>query len=165
MKNALKITLKPNEKIYLNGAVIRVDRKVTIELLNDVQFLLESHVLQIDEASTPLRQLYFILQVMLMNPTGANDAYDMFRRSLPLMIASFSDPEISGTLKHIDRMVGEGHVYEALKAIRGLYPLESRVLGENDCMPAEERQASARKPETAFERRDAPNRRTAGAAR
>ncbi len=121
MKNTLKISLKPNEKIYLNGAVIRVDRKVTIELLNDVQFLLESHVLQIDEASTPLRQLYFILQVMLMNPTGANDAYEMFRRSLPLMIASFSDPEITGTLKHIDRMVGEGHVYEALKAIRGLY--------------------------------------------
>jgi flagellar protein FlbT len=132
MKNTLKISLKPNEKIYLNGAVIRVDRKVTLELLNDVQFLLESHVLQIDEASTPLRQLYFILQVMLMNPTGANDAYEMFRRSLPLMIASFSDPEISGTLKHIDRMVGEGHVYEALKAIRGLYPLEQKALGGND---------------------------------
>ena len=74
MKNTLKISLKPNEKIYLNGAVIRVDRKVTIELLNDVQFLLESHVLQTDEASTPLRQLYFILQVMLMNPTGADEA-------------------------------------------------------------------------------------------
>ena len=46
MKNTLKISLKPNEKIYINGAVIRVDRKVTIELLNDVQFLLESHVMQ-----------------------------------------------------------------------------------------------------------------------
>ena len=141
MKNTLKISLKPNEKIYLNGAVITVDRKVTIELLNDVQFLLESHVLQIDDASTPLRQLYFILQVMLMNPTGANDAYEMFRRSLPLMIASFSDPEISGTLKQIDRMVGEGHVYEALKAIRGLYPLESKALGENDDAPAGQSQS------------------------
>ena len=157
MKNTLKISLKPNEKIYLNGAVITVDRKVTIELLNDVQFLLESHVLQIDDASTPLRQLYFILQVMLMNPTGANDAYEMFRRSLPLMIASFSDPEISGTLKQIDRMVGEGHVYEALKAIRGLYPLESKALGENDDAPtgqsqsgqhqAGQRQAGQTRPE------------------
>ncbi len=135
MKNTLKISLKPNEKIYLNGAVIRVDRKVTLELLNDVQFLLESHVLQLDEASTPLRQLYFILQVMLMNPTGASEAYEMFRRSLPLMLASFADPEITGTLKHIDQMVGEGHVYEALKAIRSLYPLERQALGENDDMP------------------------------
>lgn len=143
MKNTLKISLKPNEKIYLNGAVIRVDRKVTLELLNDVQFLLESHVLQLDEASTPLRQLYFILQVMLMNPTGANDAHDLFRRSLPLMLASFSDPEITGTLKHIDQMVGEGHVYEALKALRGLYPLERRALSENDDNPPEELQARA----------------------
>jgi flagellar protein FlbT len=138
MKNTLKISLKPNEKIYLNGAVIRVDRKVTLELLNDVQFLLESHVLQIDEASTPLRQLYFILQVMLMNPSGAGDAYEMVRRSLPLMLASFSDPEITGTLKHIDQMVGEGHVYEALKAIRSLYPIERKALSDNDDQPSSE---------------------------
>lgn len=132
MKNTLKISLKPNEKIYLNGAVVKVDRKVTLELLNDVQFLLEGHVLQLDQASTPLRQLYFILQVMLMNPSGATQAYEMFRKSLPLMLASFDDEQIRGTLKHIDRMVGEGHVYEALKAIRSLYPLESQALGEND---------------------------------
>jgi len=139
MKNTLKISLKPNEKIYLNGAVITVDRKVTIELLNDVQFLLESHVLQIDDASTPLRQLYFILQVMLMNPTGATQAYEMFRKTLPLMLASFAEPEICGALKQVDRMVGEGHVFEALKAIRSLYPLEKRALGENDDVPAGDR--------------------------
>jgi len=143
MKNTLKISLKPNEKIYLNGAVIRVDRKVTLELLNDVQFLLESHVMQLEAASTPLKQLYFILQVMLMNPTGANDAHDLFRRSLPLMLAGFSDPEITGTLKHIDQMVGEGHVYEALKALRGLYPLERRALSENDDAPPEAWQVRA----------------------
>jgi hypothetical protein len=71
MTSALKISLKPNEKIYINGAVVRVDRKVTVELMNDVQFLLESHVIQAEDASTPLKQLYFILQVMLMNPPGA----------------------------------------------------------------------------------------------
>lgn len=143
MKNTLKISLKPNEKIYINGAVIKVDRKVTLELLNDVQFLLQSHVLQIEEASTPLRQLYFILQVMLMTPSGAHEAYDMFRKSLPLMLASFEDEEIRSTLKQVDRMVGEGHVYEALKAIRSLYPLERQVLGHNDDVPAEDRPMAA----------------------
>ena len=139
MKNTLKISLRPGEKIYINGAVIRVDRKVSLELLNDVQFLLESHVLQLNEASTPLRQLYFILQVMLMNPTGATQAYEMFRKTLPLMLASFAEPEICGALKQVDRMVGEGHVFEALKAIRSLYPLEKRALGENDDLPAGDR--------------------------
>ena len=46
MSQTLRITLKANEKIYINGAVIRADRKVSLELLNDVQFLLENHVLQ-----------------------------------------------------------------------------------------------------------------------
>lgn len=139
MTNTLKISLKPNEKIYINGAVIRVDRKVTVELMNDVQFLLESHVIQAEEASTPLRQLYFILQVMLMNPAGADEAREMFRRSLPLFLASFEDAEICGTLKQIDRMVGEDHIYEALKAIRSLYPLERRALGGNDDVPGASR--------------------------
>ncbi|MDX8498722.1 flagellar biosynthesis repressor FlbT [Mesorhizobium sp. VK4C] len=132
MTNTLKISLKPNEKIYINGAVIRVDRKVSIELMNDVQFLLESHVIQADQASTPLRQLYFIVQIMLMNPSGASEARDMFRRSLPMLIASFDNQEICSGLKQIDRMVGEDHIYEALKAIRALYPLERQALNGNE---------------------------------
>jgi flagellar protein FlbT len=135
MTNTLKISLKPNEKIYINGAVIRVDRKVTIELMNDVQFLLESHVIQADQASTPLRQLYFIVQIMLINPAGAAEARDMFRRSLPMLIASFDNQDICNSLKQIDRMVGEDEIYEALKAIRALYPLERRALEDNDDIP------------------------------
>jgi flagellar protein FlbT len=137
MNNSLKLSLKPNEKLYVNGAVIRVDRKVTVELLNDVQFLLENHVLQPEEASTPLKQLYFILQIMLMNPQGAVDARDMFRRSLPLMLANFTDEQIRGTLKNVDRMVGEDKIYEALRAIRSLYPLERNILfgHDDDTMP------------------------------
>lgn len=130
-KSTLKLSLKPGERIYLNGAVIRVDRKVTLELLNDVQFLLESHVLQAEDASTPLKQLYFVAQIMLINPQGAGEAREMFRHSLPLLLASFHNERIRSTLKDVDRMVGEGHVYEALKAIRSLYPLERLAL-END---------------------------------
>ncbi|MGO4833989.1 flagellar biosynthesis repressor FlbT, partial [Rhizobiaceae sp. 2RAB30] len=119
MKNTLKISLRANEKIYLNGAVIRPDRKVSIELLNDVQFLLESHVMQPQNASTPLRQLYFMTQVMLINPDGAAEARAMFRKSLPLLLTSYSDEQIKTALKYVDQLVSEGHVYEALKVIRG----------------------------------------------
>ena len=128
MKSTLKISLKANEKIYLNGAVIRADRKVTIDLLNDVQFLLESHVLQASEASAPLRQLYFMVQIMLMDPKGATEAREMFRKSLPLMLATFEDPQICAALKQVDALVSEGEVYEALKTIRSLYPLEAKVM-------------------------------------
>ena len=136
MKNTLKISLKANEKIYINGAVVRVDRKTTIELLNETQFLLESHVLQPEEASTPLRQLYFILQIVLMNPGNAEQGREMFRQSLPLLLESFRNEHILSSLKHVDRLVGEGHVYDALKTIRGLYGLEDEILSSGRTMPA-----------------------------
>ena len=132
MKNTLKITLKANEKIYVNGAVIRADRKVSLEFLNDVQFLLEGHVLQPEDATTPLRQLYFIVQIILMNPEGAGEAREMLRKSMPMLLACFSDEHMLSSLKHIDRLVNEGHVYDALKALRGLYVLEQRILNAGE---------------------------------
>ena len=136
MKNTLKITLKANEKIYINGAVVKVDRKVSLELLNDVQFLLEGHVLQPEAATTPLRQLYFIIQIILMNPQGAPEAREMLRRSMPLLLASFSDEHVLSSLKNIDRMVNEGHVFDALKALRTLYPREAAILASHGGKPA-----------------------------
>jgi flagellar biosynthesis repressor protein FlbT len=130
MKSTFKITLKANEKLYVNGAVIRSDRKVSLEFLNDVQFLLESHVLQAEDANTPLRQLYFIVQVMQMNPGAAEEARAMFRRSLPLLMACFTDARILGDLKQVDRLVSEDNVFEALKTIRQLYGIEAEILAK-----------------------------------
>ena len=65
---SLKLSLRAGERLFLNGAVLRVDRKTQVELLNDVTFLLESHVMQAADTKTPLRQLYFILQMMLIDP-------------------------------------------------------------------------------------------------
>ena len=129
MKNTLKITLKPGEKIYVNGAVIRTDRKVSLEFLNDVQFLLENHVMQPEAARTPLRQLYFIIQIMLMSPQEADDARAMFRKSLPRLIDSFTSDAIKADLKQIDQLVTEGQVYDAMKMLRGLFPREDNILG------------------------------------
>ncbi|TCD16219.1 flagellar biosynthesis repressor FlbT [Oricola cellulosilytica] len=131
MKSSFKIFLKANERIFINGAVLRVDRKVSLELLNDVQFLLENHVLQAEDASTPLRQLYFIVQVMVMSPSDKETALPLFRESLPALINTFSDQTILSDLKHVDRLVREERYYEALKTIRGLYDIEAEILGNN----------------------------------
>ncbi len=128
MSGTLKITLKPNEKLYINGAVIRADRKVSLEFLNDVQFLLENHVMQPENASTPLKQLYFIVQIMLMTPTGAEEARKLFRDTLPKLLSAYADAQILATLKHVDALVSEDRAYEALKAIRGLYRVEEAIL-------------------------------------
>ena len=128
MSQTLRITLKANEKIYINGAVIRADRKVSLELLNDVQFLLENHVLQPEDANTPLKQLYFIVQVMLMNPGEGDAPRHLFRKTLPPLLTAFSDPHVLSTLKHVDQLVAEDRTYDALKSIRSLFVLEREIL-------------------------------------
>ena len=67
----MNITLRAGERFFINGAVIRIDRKASIELLNEVTFLLENHVMQAEEATTLVRQIYFAVQIMLMDPTAA----------------------------------------------------------------------------------------------
>ena len=67
----LRLSLRAGERIFVNGAVMRVDRKTSLELLNDVTFLLESHVMQAADAKTPIRQLYFLVQMMLIDPADA----------------------------------------------------------------------------------------------
>ncbi|MDF1610115.1 flagellar biosynthesis repressor FlbT [Hoeflea sp. YIM 152468] len=128
MKSSLRISLKAGERIFINGAVLRVDRKVALEFLNDVTFLLENHVLQPEQATTPLKQLYFIVQMMLINPEGAGQAMHMFRKSVVMLLTCFKNEEVLTELKHIDGMVTQGRAFEALKAIRALYPTEEQIL-------------------------------------
>ena len=69
MSRSISLNLRARERIFVNGAVLKVDRKVSLELLNDATFLLEAHVLQAEQATTPVRRLYFIAQAMLTKPS------------------------------------------------------------------------------------------------
>lgn len=124
----MKISLRAGEKVYVNGAVLRVDRKVSLEFMNDVSFLLESHVLQADQTTTPLRQLYFAAQIMLINPAIKDEANRSFKRMLASLLAIFENQQMLKELKLIDEMVCNDRVFEALKSIRLLYALEAQIL-------------------------------------
>jgi len=132
----MNITLRAGEKLYINGAVIRVDRKATIELLNDVTFLLENHVMQADQATTPLRQIYFAVQVMLMDPGARAAATTLSRRLLETALRAFENPLIIAGLTAIAVQIDRGRNFEALKALRALFPLEEKEMHPNG-KPAE----------------------------
>jgi flagellar protein FlbT len=133
----MRISLRSGEKIYINGAVLRVDRKVSLELLNDATFLLEAHVMRPEDATTPLKQLYFIVQLMLMDPADGA-AREMFERSIVLMLASYDNAEIVGGLQSIDKLVGAKRTFDALKAIRNLFSIEAKIMtGEKISVPTQ----------------------------
>ena len=124
----MNISLRADERIYINGAVLRVDRKVSLELLNDVTFLLESHVMQAAEATTPLRQIYFVVQIMLMDPTAAASATPLARSLIESALGAYRAPDLTGGLRSIDASLLRGRNFEALKALRALFPLEDKEL-------------------------------------
>ncbi|MBU1211197.1 MAG: flagellar biosynthesis repressor FlbT [Alphaproteobacteria bacterium] len=136
MTSTLKIHLRRNERLFVNGAVLRADRKVTIEFLNDVVFLLESHVLQEEQADTPLRQLYFMLQHILIEPGSADTARAMYRQSFELVRKHFESEMVVAGLAEADAMVRSDRVFEAMKIIRRLFSIEDSILSSDALLAA-----------------------------
>ncbi|WAP71249.1 flagellar biosynthesis repressor FlbT [Jiella pelagia] len=126
----MRISLRAGERIFVNGAVLKVDRKTTLEFLNDVTFLLESHVMQAEQAKTPMRQLYFIVQMMLMDPNSIQAAMALFERAHPAMLKTYSNRDIIDGLLEVEELIGRGRNFEALKRVRSMIPLEDQILGE-----------------------------------
>lgn len=132
MSGSMRIWLRPGEKIYLNGAVLKADRKVALELLNDATFLLESHVIQPENARTPLRQLYFVVQAMLIEPAGAAAAKTLFEPMIAATRGAFLNADIRTGLDSVGRLVGGDRPFEALRTLRGLFPLEAAILAGDE---------------------------------
>ena len=130
MKNVLHISLRPGERIYVNGAVLKVDRKVSIEFLNDVTFLLEQHVLRPEDTRTPLRQLYFIVQTVLIDPANSSAARTMFDNSFGSLLDSFENTQIREGLAEVREFFDHGRSFDALKVLRSLFPIEDAILAE-----------------------------------
>lgn len=134
----MKIYLRANERIFINGAVLRVDRKVSLELLNDTTFLLENHVIQKEDADTPLKQLYFVVQLMLMDPAAKDQAMAVFRDMVKDMLAAISNEELLNGIKTVDVDVSSGNPFPALKTIRSLFPVEAEILAAPEAGLADE---------------------------
>ena len=124
----MNITLRAGERLFINGAVIRIDGKASIELLNEVTFLLENHVMQTEEATTLVRQIYFAVQIMLMDPAAAGSAAPVAHSLVESALSAYRTAELAAGLKGVAASLVRGRNFEALKALRGLFALEDKEL-------------------------------------
>jgi flagellar biosynthesis repressor protein FlbT len=124
----MHITLRANEKIYINGAVLKPDRKVSLELMNDAVFLLQAHVMMESDATTPMKQLYYIVQLMLMEPTDLTINNTVFEGQCRAMAGVYKDVQILEGLARVSTLVLRKRHFEALKLIRSLLPIEKRLI-------------------------------------
>ena len=132
----MKISLRAGERVYINGAVLRVDRKVSLELVNDVMFLLENQVMQAAEASTPMRQLYFVVQLMLMSPNDTRDSMALYQQLRQAIMEATENIEILQGLLAVEELVSSVRYFEALKRLRALFAVEQAILdGDKAVLP------------------------------
>ncbi len=131
----MHITLRAGERIYINGAVLRVDRKATLELMNDATFLLEAHVMQAEEATTPLRQIYFVVQVMLMDPASVRATSKLAAGLIDKAFQAFESEQIRKGLDNVQDLVARSRFFEAMKVLRGMYPLEQTEMYPDAATP------------------------------
>jgi len=122
------INLKSGERIFINGAVLRVDRKVSIEFLNDVTFLLEAHVMQPEQTTTPFKRLYFIVQTMVIDPINASTSRTLFDASWNDLYDAVCSNDLRATLTEIRQSVDAKRYYDALKSLRNCFAIEEEIL-------------------------------------
>jgi flagellar protein FlbT len=131
MSTPTRVTLRPGERIFINGAVLKFDGRASFEILNDVPYLLESDIMHAQQTVTPLRQLYYILQTMVLEPGGIEIAKAVYEDTMSWLQVGFTNVSVLAGLDTIRQQVADGSPYLALKTLRALIPLEDLILGAN----------------------------------
>jgi len=126
MPNSFRISLKSGERFYVNGAVLRTDRRVTLELLNEVSFLLEQHVMDENKARTPFERLYVLVQAILIDPARAEASRTAAFEHLRAIAKGNGAGASAAVIPRIADALVQGSTFEALKLIRLILPHEGR---------------------------------------
>jgi flagellar protein FlbT len=130
----LKISLKPNEKIFIGGAVVQNgDSAAELNILNDVSLLREKDVLSESEADSLCKQVYLSVQLMYMDPFNLH-RYQVGYRKLIDGILKLT-PDAVDLIAEINNYLACGRYYQALKCAGKLIEYEQEVL-KNGCKPA-----------------------------
>lgn len=118
---ALKISLKPNEKIVVNGAVIaNGDRQAHLHFLNNARFLREKDILQEEKITRDEDYLYFFIQLIYIDPDEAPRYALQFDYVAEKLLEAH--PDLEDQIKAIRDLVESGNIYKALKEVRKIFP-------------------------------------------
>lgn len=126
----LKLSLKPNEKIVLNGAVIQNgDRRTTLLLQNKASVLREKDIMQIEDANTPVRRIYLPIMLMYLQGSESAEQYNEFALRMTEFMSVVRLPNILEDCVGMSREVMSGEYYKALSRCRKLMDYEAARLG------------------------------------
>ncbi|WP_298915651.1 flagellar biosynthesis repressor FlbT [uncultured Algimonas sp.] len=129
--SGLLISLKPNEKFLVNGALLSNGPKrgqicVEGEAVNVLRL---SDVIHPDDVRTPVTRLYSAVQTLLSGDCTGPEASDAIEQQYRTLEDIFANTDLSETLLKSYKAWVDGRIYSALCRLKPLIPIEAELLG------------------------------------
>lgn len=114
------ITLKKGEKFFLNGALMRVDGPVKIEICTADSVLLPYQILEEKDAIAPLHKMYYCVQQALVDEK--NRKWWLAQASELLSTPEFAKDQAS--LEFSIEAAEKGDLIDALRKLRSVIKMQ-----------------------------------------
>lgn len=129
---ALKLTLKPREKIIVNGAVLsNGTSKTTLSVENEAVILREKDILTEDRANTPAKRIYFCLQMAYLDAANERDYLDKANHLVRDFVQAVPTAEVRAILEPVGVNIAKRNYFQALKQLHKLIDFEAKRLGHD----------------------------------
>jgi flagellar protein FlbT len=123
---ALKLYLKPHERLIIGGAVI-LNGNTRCELIveNNVALLREKDILREKDADTPCKRVYFVIQLMYIDETELLTKHNVYWALVKDVVEAA--PSTARLLADMSEHVLNKKYYPALKLAKKLIKYEEEV--------------------------------------
>lgn len=126
---ALKLNLRANERIVINGAVLTAVKPTTLLINNHAALLLERQIMRPEAANSPARRIYFAIQGAYMASSEERpDCLARVEHYLGAFEEATSSASVRATIQAIRARIQDGAFYDALKLTNQVIAYEDAVL-------------------------------------
>lgn len=130
MGGGLVLRLRPHERFLVNGVVIENgDRRARLRIrTQDAHVLRVRDALHPDEATTPVKRLYYIAQLAVTGEVSAEDTSAELIPGLEALRAAFGQTLCRETLDEALEDARSGRFYHVMRALSRVLPVEAALL-------------------------------------
>lgn len=131
----LKLTLKPDERIIVNGCAMRNSgRRHTLTIESHADVIRGQDLLEAEGVATPVRRVYFLIQTALTRADLREDLVTPIQKQLAVLATVFGGGN-TGQIFEAANFVSGGDFYKALSALRPVMRHEEIVLARVNATP------------------------------
>ncbi len=124
---ALKLSLKPHEKVIIGGTVITNGASASQLIIeNKVPILRERDILTEAKADTPCRRIYLVIQLMYIDEQRSTELHPLYWELVRDLLQAV--PSAKGLIEQASQFILDGNYYGALKVTKKLIEYEKELL-------------------------------------